>query len=121
MGEAITIVDIGRGPQLSSRRITVQDLLPFFKSESPDTEICRWYPDIKKIEIELLRQYYLDHAAEVLKLESEISARNLQARQVSTHPELPTDGMSSHEKRQWMLERLDKRELAEQDLVHGSA
>jgi len=121
LGETITIIDIGRGPQLSSRRLTIQDLLPFFKRGSSNPEISRWYPQVEPFEIELLRQYYLDHVEELLKLEREIAARNLDARKVSHPPELPTDGMSSHEKRQWMLERLAKRGLVEQELVHGSA
>jgi hypothetical protein len=31
LAEPITIVDRGRGPQLSNRKLTVQDLLPLFK------------------------------------------------------------------------------------------
>ena len=121
MGKSVTIIDVGRGPQLSSRRITVQDLLPFFKRGDSDSDILRWYPQLEQFEIALLRQYYLDHREEVLTFEREISIRNMNARDLSPTPALPTDAMSSEEKRKWMLERLAERQQEEQDLVHGSA
>src|SRR5437899_7585633 len=69
-----TIVDRGRGPQLSTCKITIQDLLPFFKVGKADTEILPLYPQLGAGEIALLRQYYLDHTAEVLAAEAEIAA-----------------------------------------------
>jgi hypothetical protein len=39
--EIIIIVDRGRGPQLSTSRITVQDLLPYFRLGYPHKQIIR--------------------------------------------------------------------------------
>jgi len=120
MGKSATIIDVGRGPQLSTRRIAVQDLLPFFKRGDSNAEIFRWYPQLEQCELDLLRQYFVDRPEEVLNREREIAARNLEARNISQRPSLPTDGMSSEEKREWMLKRLAERQQAEQSLVHGS-
>jgi len=40
----IAIVDYGRGMQLSTKRITVQDLVPYFQGGSSYGEIIRWIP-----------------------------------------------------------------------------
>jgi hypothetical protein len=53
--EALQIVDHGRGPQLSSSRITVQDLLPYYREDAANEEIRRWIPSLSDEEITLLR------------------------------------------------------------------
>jgi len=63
MTETITIIDRGRGPQLSTSRITVQDLVPYFQDDCPDAEIIRWIPILTAEEIAVVRQYYADHRA----------------------------------------------------------
>ncbi len=73
--ERVTIVDRGRGPQLSNRRITVQHLLPLFKEEAADAEILRWY-ELNTVELDFLRRYYRDHTEECLALELEIAMHN---------------------------------------------
>jgi uncharacterized protein (DUF433 family) len=119
--EQVSIVDRGRGPQLSNSRMTVQDLLPLFKEGTPDAEILRWYPQIGQTELDLLRQYYRDHTEEVLTLEREIAAYNEEARKLYPRPPLPTDGMTTEEKRAWMLQRIADRKKPERNGVHGSA
>jgi uncharacterized protein (DUF433 family) len=66
-GEAmthITIVDQGRGPQLSTCRITVLDLVPYFQKGSSAEEIMRWIPTLSHEEIALVQRFYLDHKVE---------------------------------------------------------
>jgi len=70
--DAIQIVDRGRGPQLSSNRITVQDLLPYYREGASNDEIRRWIPTLSDEEIGLLTAYIRDHYEEVLSAESEI-------------------------------------------------
>ena len=42
--ETIAIVDHGRGLQLSTSRVTVQDLVPYFQEGCSNEEIIRWIP-----------------------------------------------------------------------------
>jgi uncharacterized protein (DUF433 family) len=119
--EPVTIVDRGRGPQLSNRRITVQHLLPMFKEGASDAEIFRWYPQINQMELDLLRQYYLDHTEELLVTERKIEEYNVELRKRYPRPPLPTDGMTRDEKRAWMLQQLAQREKAERNGVHDSS
>ena len=59
--ETIAIVDRGRGPQLSTSRITVQDLVPYFQAGCLFDEIIRWLPTLSVDELAVAEQYYLDH------------------------------------------------------------
>ncbi len=118
--EPITIVDRGRGPQLSNRRITVQQLLPLFKEEASDAEILRWY-ELNKAELDLLRQYYRDHTEECLAAEHEINAYMEEVRKRYPPPPLASDGMSRDEKLAWMRTKLAQRKAAEANGVHDSA
>jgi hypothetical protein len=72
--ETLRIVDHGRGPQLSSCRITVQDLLPYYREGASNAEIRRWISSLSDDEIALLRDYIRDHLEEVLEAEKEIKA-----------------------------------------------
>ena len=62
--ETIHIVDCGRGPQLSTCRTTVLDLVPYFQKGSSVQEITRWIPRLSREEIALVERYYLDHKEE---------------------------------------------------------
>ena len=59
--KTIEIIDIGRGPQLSTSRITVLDLIPYFHDGCSIPEILRWLPTLSPEEIEVVRQHYLAH------------------------------------------------------------
>jgi uncharacterized protein (DUF433 family) len=65
MPEEVTLVDRGRGPQLSNNRITVQDLVPYFQRGCSYEEIIRWIPSLKPAEIALIEAYYRDHKDEL--------------------------------------------------------
>jgi hypothetical protein len=62
--ETIQIIDYGRGPQLSTSRITVLDLIPYFQRSCSFEEIIRWIPSLSQGEIAVVERYYLEHKAE---------------------------------------------------------
>jgi uncharacterized protein (DUF433 family) len=72
--KTIEIIDIGRGPQLSTSRITVLDLIPYFQDGCSVPEILRWLPTLSPEEIEVVRQHYLAHQDMFDKLDREATA-----------------------------------------------
>src|SRR5437773_686572 len=62
---SIEIIDRGRGPQLSTSRITVLDLVPYFQEGRGYDEIVRWLPSLTCEEIEIAERYYRAHQAEM--------------------------------------------------------
>jgi uncharacterized protein (DUF433 family) len=79
MNEPITIVDCGRGLQLSTSRITVQDLVPYFQDNCADEEIMRWIPDLTPAEIAVVRRYYAEHKAALDEQDRRILERTEEA------------------------------------------
>src|SRR5438105_1351159 len=63
MSEPITIVDRGRGLQLSTSRVTVQDLVPYFQRGCSYEEIRRWIPTLTDKEIAVVEAYYRENQA----------------------------------------------------------
>lgn len=61
----ITLIDKGRGLQLSTSRITVADLVPYFKDNCSYDEIVRWIPSLTPAEIEVVEIYYREHKEEL--------------------------------------------------------
>jgi hypothetical protein len=57
----IQIVDRGRGLQLSTSRVTVQDLVPYFQEGCSYDEIIRWIPTLTHAEIAVVDRYYREH------------------------------------------------------------
>ncbi len=77
--ETIKIIDRGRGPQLSTSRVTVQDLVPYFQEGCSREEIIRWIPTLSTAEIAVAERYYREHQEsldEEDRLIRERSARN---------------------------------------------
>ncbi len=62
--ETIEIVDRGRGAQLSTCRITVLDLVPYFHKGNAYDEILRWIPTLTRDEIAVVERFYLDNKEE---------------------------------------------------------
>jgi uncharacterized protein (DUF433 family) len=60
----VHIVDYGRGPQLSTSRITVLDLVHYFQQGTSYEEILRWIPILTREEIALVEKHYLEHKDE---------------------------------------------------------
>src|SRR6059058_1533835 len=63
MSKPIEIVDRGRGLQLSTSRVTVQDLVPYFQEGCSYDEILRWIPTLSRDEIDVAERYYREHQA----------------------------------------------------------
>jgi uncharacterized protein (DUF433 family) len=74
MKTEIEIVDHGRGLQLSTSRITVQDLVPYFREGCSHGEIIRWIPTLTAKEIEVVERYYREHRAELDEEDRQIRA-----------------------------------------------
>jgi uncharacterized protein (DUF433 family) len=71
----LAIVDHGRGPQLSTSRITVQDLLPYFQRNCTAEQIQEIMPVLSIEEIELVARYVREHYEEVMEQDRRIRAR----------------------------------------------
>jgi len=65
MADEIKLVDRGRGLQLSNNRITVADLVPYFRRGDSYEEIIKWIPSLKPAEIALIESYYREHKEEL--------------------------------------------------------
>ena len=80
MSQEIRIVERGRGPQLSTSRITVQNLVPYFQDGFTREEILRWMPALTREELLVIERYYEENKAEVLEVDRQIRERNAQRR-----------------------------------------
>lgn len=61
----ITLIDKGRGLQLSTSRITVMDLVQYFRASWSYEEIMEWIPSLTREEIAVVEAYYLAHKKEL--------------------------------------------------------
>jgi uncharacterized protein (DUF433 family) len=97
----IAVVDRGRGPQLSTSRITVQDLLPYFQFGYTHDQIIRdVMPSLSIAEIETAKRYVDEHRDDVLEVDRRIRERN------ATHKNSPEVEEILRRGRQKALERL---------------
>src|SRR5438132_12140977 len=103
--ETIHIVDSGRGPQLSTSRITVQDLLPYYREGASNEEICRWIPSLTDNEISVLKDYIRDHYDEVLRAEAEIKAYHERLRAAQPEWTRATTSLSIEQRRPRLREQ----------------
>ena len=76
--DTIQIIDAGRGPQLSTSRVTVQDLVPYFQEGCSCDEIIRWIPTLAAEEIAVVEHYYRNHKAELDEQERLLLERSVQ-------------------------------------------
>ena len=74
MENEIALVDRGRGLQLSSSRITVHDLVPYFQDGCSYDEIIRWIPSLTHEEIAVVERYYRQHKDELDEYERRVRA-----------------------------------------------
>src|SRR5262249_34395643 len=74
MQQVITLVDRGRGLQLSTSRITVHDLVPYFQDGCSYDEIIRWLPSLTHEAIALVERYYREHRDELDEYERRVRA-----------------------------------------------
>jgi uncharacterized protein (DUF433 family) len=71
-----TIINRGRGPQLSTSRITVQDIVPYFQLDYSYDQIREIMPSLSVAEIQVVERYFNEHREEVLEVDRRIRARN---------------------------------------------
>jgi uncharacterized protein (DUF433 family) len=71
----IEIIDRGRGPQLSTSRITVQDVVPMLKRNCTPEEIIDVMPVLTREELHVIQQYVRDHYDEVMEQDRRIAER----------------------------------------------
>lgn len=77
MEREISIVDRGRGPQLTTSRITIQDLFSYFEmGYTPEQIIREAMPSLSTAEIEVARRYVDEHREDVLEEDRRIRERN---------------------------------------------
>src|SRR5437588_6951155 len=107
--ETVEIVDRGRGPQLSTSRITVQDLLPYYRDGVANEEIRRWIPALTDEEIAVLKDYIRAHYEEVLQTEKEIKAYHDRMRAAQPAWTRANDHLSMDERRARLRQTLAKR------------
>jgi uncharacterized protein (DUF433 family) len=74
MHKEITLVDRGRGLQLSTSRITVHNLVPYFQEGCSYEEIIRWLPSLTHDEIRIVECYYRQHKDELDEHEKRVRA-----------------------------------------------
>jgi len=70
----ISLVNRGRGLQLSTSRITVHDLVPYFQTECSHDEIIRWLPSLTPEEIRIVECYYRQHKDELDEYDRRVQA-----------------------------------------------
>src|SRR5262245_53715034 len=73
--EAVNIIDRGRGPQLSTCRITVQDLFPYIQQHFSHDEIRDIMPILSDEEIRVVEQYVSEHYEEIIEQDRRIRER----------------------------------------------
>jgi uncharacterized protein (DUF433 family) len=108
---SISIIDRGRGPQLATSRITVQDLLPYYREHASNDEIRRWIPSLTDDEIAGLTDYIRDHFEEVIKTEAEIKAYHDRMRTAQPEWTRAKDHLSIEERRAVLLDKIARRQL----------
>lgn len=102
MGPEISIIDRGRGPQLSTSRITIQDLFPYFEMGYTSEQIIHEaMPSLSLAEIDVARRYVEEHREQVVEVDRQIRKRNATRK---NPPEIEKTLESGHRK---VLERLE--------------
>lgn len=99
----ITITDRGRGPQLSTNRITVQDLVPYFQLNYSYDQIREVMPILSVAEIQAVERYVGEHREEVMAVDRRIRERNANRR---NPPHIEELRRQSRQKRLALQEKL---------------
>ena len=108
----IQLVNRGRGLQLSTIRITVQDLVPYFQEGCSYEEILKWIPDLTVEEIKVVETYYREHQAELDEEDRQIRERSAQRKNPEWVQKIIAEGHA---------ERLEILERHRQKLANGEA
>jgi uncharacterized protein (DUF433 family) len=73
----IQIVDRGRGPQLSTSRITVQDLVPYLQQNYTNEQILEIMPVLTVPEIQAVERYVQENYDAVMDQDRRIRERSI--------------------------------------------
>jgi uncharacterized protein (DUF433 family) len=111
--ENIAIVDCGRGPQLSTSRITVQDLLPYYREGASNEEIRRWIPSLTDEEIAAVKEYIHRNYQQVLQAELEIKKVHDRMRASQPAWTRANDRLSLEERKTLLQKKLAQRKAKE--------
>lgn len=99
MKQTIEIVDRGRGAQLSSSRITVQDVVPYLQKQFTYEQVHDIMPVLTFEEFQVLEKYVQEHFEEVMEQDRRIGERSAARRKPAAVEEA---------ERKERLERLEK-------------
>jgi len=113
MKSDIAIVDLGRGPQLSTSRVTVQDLVPYLQRNCSPEQIRDVMPTLSLEEIRVVEHYVREHYDEVMEQDRRIRSRNA-AR--ATPPEIDDVLRRGGEKMEALREQFEKKDGRNGDL-----
>ena len=102
----IQIVDRGRGPQLSTSRITVQDVLPYLIRGDRYEQIQAAMPILTIEEIKIIEGYIAANREEVMAEDARIRARNASRR----NPPHVEDILAKARKQRlaWLKDRVER-------------
>ncbi|MBI3411686.1 MAG: hypothetical protein HY040_25430 [Planctomycetes bacterium] len=78
MTKQVTIIERGRGPQLSTSRITVQDLVPYFQENFSYDQIRVVMPILTIEDIQAVARYVREHYDAVMEQDRRIRDRAAQ-------------------------------------------
>lgn len=104
MVREISIVDRGRGPRLSTSRVTVQDLFPYFElGYTPEQIIHEAMPSLSAAEIEVAWRHVEANRGEVVKEDGRIRARNADRKNSPETEDILREGRE--ERQNWLRRR----------------
>lgn len=75
MDNGIAIIDRGRGPQLSTSRITVQDVVPYLQRQCTYEQILEIMPVLTLEEIKVIERYVQENYGAVMEQDRRIRER----------------------------------------------
>jgi uncharacterized protein (DUF433 family) len=113
----IQIVDQGRGPQLSTCRITIQDLFPYLQQNCTWEEINLIMPVLTREDFEAVQRYMRENHDAVLAQDRRIRARNAQR---TTPAEIQEIRKKGHAKALALMVQFKKNEAQDKNGDHSS-
>ena len=118
MKKNTAIVDCGRGPQLSTSRITVQDLVPYFQSQLTIAQIVDILPTLTIAELHVVERYIRENFEAVMEQDRRIRERNTIRKNA---PEIDAILQRGGEKMAALRTEFEKKKRAEKNGDHADA
>jgi uncharacterized protein (DUF433 family) len=112
----IQIVNRGRGPQLSTCRITVQDLVPYLQQNCSPEEIMAIMPVLTIEEILVVQEYVRQNYDAVMEQDRRIRERNAQR---TTPPEIEEIRKKGHAKALALMDQFANKDVPEKQGDHA--